>query len=154
MDISAANPSHMDASLPEIRAARLVIPDAAGTPRIVIGMDDHGDPAVRLFDRNGDERALLALSSSPQAEPGRGPVTRAHLRLAASDDGTTIDLSAFEAGYGTIEMTNHPEEFAHVLLEVEQHESGRQAAIVLGDHRARAEFLVRDGATELGTQAD
>ena len=152
MDTPAADPSTVNASLPEIRAARLVIPDAAGIPRIVLELDDQGEPAVRLFDRNGDERACLALSPS-QHQSGRVTVTRAHLRLAASDDGTTIDLSAFESGYGMIEMANHPEEFAHVLLEVEQHESGRQAAIVLGDHRARAEFLVRDGATEFGTQA-
>ncbi len=152
MDTPAADPSPVDVSLQEIRAARLVIPDAAGTPRIVLELDDQGEPAVRLFDRNGNERACLALSPS-QHPSGRAPVTRAHLRLAASDDGTTIDLSAFESGYGTIEMTNHPEEFAHVLLEVEQHDSGRQAAIVLGDRRARAEFLVRDGETEFGTQA-
>ena len=152
MGTPAADPSPVDASLQEIRAARLVIPDAAGTPRLVLELDAQGEPAVRLFDRNGNERALLALSM-PEYPCGGEPVTRAHLRLAASDDGTTIDLSAFEAGYGTIEMTNHPEEFAHVLLEVEQHDSGRQAAIVLGDRRARAEFLVRDGETEFGTQA-
>ena len=142
----------MDASLPEIRTARLVIPDAAGKPRLILELDDRGDPAIRLFDRNGEERAFLALRSA-QHEPGGEPVTMAHLRLAASDNGTTIDLSAFESGYGTIEMTNHPEEFAHVLLEVERHDSGRQASLVLGDRRARVEFLVRDGAAEFGTQS-
>ncbi|MBU6429458.1 MAG: hypothetical protein KGR26_10635 [Cyanobacteria bacterium REEB65] len=142
----------MDPSLPEIRAARLVITDAAGTPRIVLELDGQGEPAVRLFDRNGGERAFLALSS-PEHPSGGEPVTRAHLRLAASDGGTVIDLSAFEAGYGTIEMANHPEEFAHVLLEVEQHRSGRQATLVLGDRQARAQFLVRDGSAKFETES-
>ncbi len=143
----------MDASLPEIRASRLVIPDAAGTPRIVLELDGQGDPAVRLFDRNGNERALLALSSA-EHQSGRETVTRAHLRLAASDGGTTIDLSAFESGYGTIEITNDPDEnFAHLLLEVEKPDGGRKAAFLLGDRKGRMEFLVRDGAAEFGTEA-
>ncbi len=139
--------------LPEILATRLVISDAAGTPRIVIGLDDHGEPAVRLYDRKGKERAFLALSSGRENEPGQDPVTRAHLRLAASDDATLIDLNAFESGYGTIELTNDPEHFAHLLLEVEKPAGGRQASLVLGDRKGRMEFLVRDGSAEFGTQA-
>ena len=143
----------MDTPIPEIVADRLVIQDAAGTPRIVIGLDERGDPAVRLFDRNGDERAALALDSG---QPGSADpsVTRAHLRLAASDNGTTIDLSAFESGYGMIEITNDAEEnFAHLLLEVERPEGGRKAALLLGDRKGRMEFLVRDGAPEFGAQS-
>ena len=143
----------MDKNIPEIVAARLVIPDAAGTPRIVLGLDDRGEPSVRLFDRNGNQRAFLALSSERENATGQDPVTRAHFRLAASDEQTLIDLTAFEGGYGTIELTNDPETFAHVLLEVEKHEGGRQASLVLGDRKARTEFLVRDGSAEFGSQS-
>ena len=144
----------MAAILPEIRAARLVIPDAAGTPRIILGLDEEGEPAIQLFDRHGDQRASLALSSGQELGAAQDPVTRAHLRLAASDDATLIDLNAFESGYGTIELTNDPgESFAHLLLDVEKPEGGRKAALLLGDRKGRMEFLVCDGLTEFGTQS-
>lgn len=46
---------------PTLKTGRLEIVDAAGAPRIVLGIDDKGRPSLALSDQSGDFRAWMFL---------------------------------------------------------------------------------------------
>ncbi len=93
----------MDPILPEIRAARLVVPDAAGNPRIVLDLNDQGDPAIRLLDADGNVRIRLGLEHDVDSEPEYCGLI-AELRLSGGDGGGEATLAASYANYAAIEI--------------------------------------------------
>lgn len=75
----------MPESLPELIADRIVIPDSEGRPRIEIGLVD-GEPAIRIFDTDGNVRVRLGLEHWVDEEPEYSGLV-AELRLRGGDGG-------------------------------------------------------------------
>ena len=94
----------MDPILPEIRTARLVIPDAAGSPRIILDLNDQGDPAIRLLDADGNVRIRLGLKRDVDEEPEYCGLI-AELRLSGGDGGGEASLVASYDNYAAIEIS-------------------------------------------------
>jgi len=84
-------------TLPEIKASRVVLCDPQGRERIVLALADDGEPSIRLLDRNGGERARLALTYTPESDEADAE-TAAELALTGSNEHGRVSLSAAEAG--------------------------------------------------------
>ncbi len=89
-------------TLPEVTAARVVIPGPDGRPRIEIGLVD-GEPAIRFFDSHGKERIRLGFDHDVDEKPEYSGLV-AELRLTAADDGGEVSLTAAYGAYAAIEM--------------------------------------------------
>ncbi len=93
----------MSTTLPELIASRLVIPGPNGRPRIELGLVN-GEPAIRLFDAEGNERVRLSLDRDIEEDPEYAGLA-AELRLTATDDGGEVLLTAANAGNAFIAVS-------------------------------------------------
>jgi hypothetical protein len=74
-------------TVPEIRAFRIVVPDAHGNPRIVLGLKD-GDPSIELLDSQGDSRFSLSLEESEG-----GSCTMLNMSSSSRDGGGFVAIA-------------------------------------------------------------
>ncbi|MBU6430371.1 MAG: hypothetical protein KGR26_15250 [Cyanobacteria bacterium REEB65] len=94
----------MRSILPEIHTARLVIADAAGAPRIVLGLDEQSEPSIRILDSEGKVRVRLGLERDVDEEPEYCGLM-AELRLMGGDDGGEASLTASYDNYAAFEIS-------------------------------------------------
>ena len=133
-------------TLPEIVTRRVTIPDATGAPRIVLGVDERGEPSIRLFDRHGKEQASIAVGALDlKAGPlGAENPTIAQISLGGQNDGAGINLLALSSGYGVIEVTSTPDETGSIAsMEVEADQAKQQARFIVRDRGAEVQILAR-----------
>ncbi len=78
-----------------VRVRGLVVEDAKGRDRVVIQASDRGTEGITLRDAAGVPRVILGFEDASGATLGfSGPEGRQRLRLASSDRGTSIHLTA------------------------------------------------------------
>ncbi len=105
--------------LPDLEARSLTIRDAAGRPRLVLGLDDRLQPAVRLLGGDGQELASIRLYDCLAADDQGG--VGAELRLAASDGTGHAVVSTSGSGGAFVELSGNEEDAGGlVCLSVEE----------------------------------
>ncbi len=144
-------------TLPEIVAARIVLPDATGTPRIVLAVDEQGEASIRLFDRHGHEQAALVVIDPDRClkDPPPKELTIAQLTLGGADDGAGVNLLARSDGNGVIEVTGGGETGAPIAaLEINKKDDSSEARLMLAEEGATMELAARDHRVLIGGMFD